>query len=290
MKALYTLLFFLITCFTSVYAQEQLLRSIKDAGKKKIEQQDFNTTRNNKERGNLQNEKKQSAPAPGSTPEPVSSESDTSTVVTPEVDESESAPVTNDPASAYTFDSKLTYQMESGKKQDKTTVSYYYADGSLMTQLQGKDASTIMDMEKELMITIDEAKKTAFVMSSAMMTKMIANQALKAEEKAPVTVVRTGQKKTILGYSCEEVLITSEDSKTISWVTTEIKMDYSKTFGIMAMSMNKNMPKNGLDNQGVMMEMFNYNKKGELDSHMLMTEYKKETVVKTMSAYAVTKM
>jgi hypothetical protein len=72
-----TLLLALIICCLSSIASGQsgLVKSIGNTAKEKANAQDFNTTRNNKERGNLMDEKsKDAAPAPGS-PAPAPSES-----------------------------------------------------------------------------------------------------------------------------------------------------------------------------------------------------------------------
>ena len=39
---------------------------------------------------------------------------------------------------------------------------------------------------------------------------------------------------------------------------------------------------------GMMMEMTSYNKKGEAETHMIMTEFKEEAVSKSLSGYAIT--
>lgn len=261
----------------SMYAQNGILKTIGGAAKNKLEQQDFNSTRNNKEKGNLQDEKR-SAPAPASSSDTSSAES--------------SLTVTNVTAyeNSYSFDQQFTYEIEdpADKKNEKQQVTYGYSETAIYTRMSDTKISVITDVKNEAMITFDEEEKAATVMSSRWMSGMMEKQMSKSNEaSSKATVTRTGQTKKILGYTCEEYIIQDEKSKTVCWITKEIEIDYMKTFG----SMSKGTPVSGLsgiEGQGMLMEMTGYDKKGEADVHMIMTEYKKETLTKKLGDYKVT--
>lgn len=261
----------------SVNAQSGLLKTIGGAAKNKVEQQDFNSTRSNKEKGNLQDDQKKSspAPAPGSAADTSAQEE-----IKPAI------PGGSEYESSYTFDQKLTYLMDDPQKpeKEKVTMAYSYSDNAIMSYMPDNNMAMLVDFTHQTSIMFDEKAKTAMVMPANWMGRALEKE---EAENPNVTVTKTGNTKKILGYTCEEYIIQDEKTKSVVWVTTEIKMDYAKTY--MAMSRGgKSTGMEGFGEQGLMMEMTGYNKKGEADVHMIMTEYKEETVVKNLSDYKIT--
>lgn len=280
MKILLLALVFSISSVV-VYGQNGLLKTIGGAAKNKVEQQDFNSTRTNKEK--LDNEDR-----PKSSPAPAPS----SRSVEPAVDSTE-APITPQSSQgggydeSYSFTQKLSYEMESytEKKGGKMNMSYFYSDGAIMTTMPVQNISMIFDFGHETMIMLNEGEKTAFVMPSKTTEAAMSHQSEKSN--ATSTVTKTGKTKKILGYICDEYLILNEDTKSLVWVTTEIGIDYNKAAKVMGGQGNVNSGFGDLGDKGLMMEMTSF-KKEVAQMHMILTEYKEETTTKSLSGYAVT--
>lgn len=263
-------------------AQSGLIKTIGGAAKNKVEQQDFNSSRSNKEKGNLQDEKKSSpAPAPASKSAGSASDSTSQPEIKPGL------PGASGYDGAYTFNQKLTYVMDDPQKpnKDKVTLTYAYGDKAMMTLMPENNMSMVVDFQNQSSIMLDEKNKTAMVMPANWIGRAMEEQ---EQSSSGVTVTKTGNKKVILGYNCEEYIIQDDKTKSVVWVTTEIKIDYAKVYA--AMSRGKSQGMEGMADKGMMMEMTGYNKKGEADVHMIMTEYKEESSVVTMSAYKVTSL
>lgn len=256
----------------SAQAQNGILKTIGGAAKNKVEQQDFNSTRTNKEKLNEEDRPKSSpAPAP-SAPGSTGGSAEATQAAYSET---------------YTFDQKFTYEMEdlAKHKGEKMLTTYYYSDAGIMTEMQGNDMSMIFDAANETMIMLNEKDKTAMVMPSRFGSAMAAKQ---TEAASTATITKTGNTKKILGYNCEEYLIQDEKHKSNVWITTEIKLDYTKLSKAIGGQKGSASGSSEFDGQGMMMEMTSYNKKGEAETHMIMTEYKEETTTKSLSEYKVT--
>ena len=261
------------------FEQEGLLKSLGNTAKEKANAQDFNTTRNNKERGNLMDEKaKQSAPAPapGSAPaesaEPVSTES------------------TGDYQASYQFSSQVTYQIEHAKKPGESqTIHYCFGDQVVEMQANGQDMSSIIDSKNQVMIMLNEKNKTATVMSMKAMEAAMQHEQMGQGQKPAAKITKTGRTKTILGYTCEEVLIES-DRKTEVWISNEPGIDASKTLAGMSLSAAGQVPKEAFVQGGMMMEMTAYDAAGKPETHLLVTALSKESKTIAIGAYKITKL
>lgn len=280
-----------------VSAQE-ILKSIGGAAKTKVEQQDFNTTRSNKERNSLLNKRSAKQGSAPESPAPASGSGTMdldSTATAPEEVEgtTETPSATGTYKQEYAFGGKIAYKMEDLKKSKESTMSYYYSEGALwiLNAAGETTSSAISDYENEVMIMLDDKNNTAMVMSMEWSNKMAGKMADNHQEKVgKTTVTKTGATKVILGYNCTEYLATNEDgSKTDFWVTTEAEFENST----IAESITKNMktaPEGEYGEGGLMMEFTSYNKKSEAEMHMIMTEFNKEAITKSLAGYKVTVM
>jgi len=265
-----------VVAFT-LSAQSGALKTIGNAAKNKVEQQDFNSTRSNKEK--LNEDRRRSAPAPGaSAPAPPA---DTTTTPAPDT----LAPAIGKEAHSdtYTFGRKLTYQTEqlNNPKVEKRSVTYYYGDGAIMTEVPDKQMNVVMDFANESVITLDEKNRNATVMPSRWSEKM-----MNREPKEEAKVTKTGNTKQILGYNCEEYLIEGK-TKSVCWITHDVQIDYAKMAALMART---NPAAGNPEMNGLTVEVTSYTKKGEAETHMILTEYKEETVTKALSNYKVTEL
>ncbi|MNU68934.1 hypothetical protein D3C71_583110 [compost metagenome] len=275
------LLFIVICCTTAIsFGQEALIQSVGKTAKEKANAQDFNTTRNNKERGNLRDEKskssKESEGAPAPAPGAVQTE-------TPE------EPI-GDYQASYTFSSSVTYKMENLKKASETQlVNYSFGDQVLKMEPANQEMSTIVDSKNGVMIMLNHKEKTATVMSTKMMEMAMKQQAAnQSSDKPAPKITKTGRTKLILGYKCEEVIIESE-IKIEVWVTTETGIDVSNVFANMAKTTMSQIPGEAFSG-GVLMEMTSFDSEGKAEAHMLMTALSKETKTVNIGAYKITKL
>lgn len=284
MKAL---LFFVVFCCTAGFSvgQNGLIQTVGKTAKEKANAQDFNTTRNNKERGNLREEKARPAqeseavpaPAPGAAqPEPVQPESAEEPVL--------------DYQASYMFKSSVIYQIEDLKKAGEAlVVNYSFGDQVIKMDPANQEMSIITDSKNAVMIMLNHKDKTATVMSANMMEAAMKQQASNQNTGKPAAkITKTGKTKMILGYKCEEMIIEST-VKIEVWVTTETGIDISNAFVNMAKTSMSQIPDEAFSG-GVLMEMTSYTAEGKAETHMLMTALSKETKTVNIGAYKITKL
>jgi hypothetical protein len=276
MKAL--LLALIVTCLTSVVsAQQGLVKSIEGTAKERANAKDFNTTRNNKERGNLMDEQKskEAAPAPASAP----AES--------------AAPVEAEPSgeyqASYTFTSSVSYKIENGKKPGESQVVNYDFGDQVIKMAANPDMSSIVDSKNGVMIMLNNKEKTAMVMSTKAMEAAMKQQQMSQGEKPAAKITKTGRTKTILGYKCEEMLIES-DKKTEVWITKDAGIDVSNTFANMNKTSQSQIPNEAFTQGGMLMEMTGYDAAGKMEVNMLVTSLSKETKTVNIGSYKITKL
>jgi hypothetical protein len=188
MKAKLLLLTILVVFLNTAMAQEKLLKTIGGVAKQKVEQQDFNTTRNNKEKGNLQEDKK-SAPAPSVPADTMKPNSALSKFSNAKYN------------SSYTFTDRVTYEMEDYKNGKKTYVSHHFSDSAVLSVQDSLKNSSIFDFANESMITFNEKDMSAMAMSAHWLSKTTENQQGKKED---VKVTKTGRTRKLLGCTCDE--------------------------------------------------------------------------------------
>ena len=217
MKAL---LIFVAICCTALisFGQQGLIQSVGKTAAEKANARDFNTTRNNKERGNLREEKarpsNESEAAPAPAPGAVQTESSEEPVL--------------DYQPSYTFTSSVIYKIEDLKKAGEALiVNYSFGDQVLKMDPANQEMSIITDSKNAVMIMLNHKDKTATVMSTQMMEAAMKQQASKQNPDKPAAkITKTGRTKMILGYKCEEIIIEST-VKIEVWVTTETGIDIS---------------------------------------------------------------
>lgn len=282
MKTLVTLITFL--AFTGL-VNAQVLESIKGTAKGKLQSQDFNTGRSNKEKTGLTNKKSESSPAvpASSAPEPSTESADSASTGMP-------ASGTLNYKKEYSFDMKVAYDITNMKKSETTNMAYSYSDEAMYTVMSTGQSSMINDFVNEVMITIDEKSKSATVMSSSFSNRMAGKMMDNHNEKAgKTTITKTGETKQILGKNCEKYIATSEDGTKIDmWITTDIVIDNAKIAASLMQYSKTAQPEGDYPANGTTMEFTSYNKKGEAETHMIMTEFSETAFTKNLNEYRVT--
>jgi hypothetical protein len=276
MKAL--LLALIVSCLASVgFGQQGLVKSIGNTAKEKANAQDFNTTRNNKERGNLMDVQKsgEAAPAPASAPAESASPAETEP--------------SGDYQASYTFTSSVSYKIESAKNPGESQVINYDFGDQIIKMAATPDMSSIIDSKNGVMIMLNNKEKTAMVMSTKAMEAAMKQQQMSQGEKPAAKITKTGRTKTILGYKCEEMLIET-DKKTEVWITKDAGIDVSNTFANMNKTSQSQIPNEAFTEGGMLMEMTGYDAAGKMEVHMLITALSKESKSVNIGSYKITKL
>ena len=169
-------------------------------------------------------------------------------------------------------------------------MAYSYSDEAMYMVMDDGKSSMINDYVNEVLITIDEKAKSATVMSSAWSNKMAGKMMDNHNEKAgKTTITKTGQTKQILGKNCEQYISTSEDGSKIDfWITTDVIIDNAKIAASLMQYSKTAKPEGDYPANATMMEFTSYNKKGEAETHMIMTEFSETEVVKNLNEYRIT--
>ncbi len=188
-------------------------------------------------------------------------------------------------ADEYTFDSRLMYRLttESGKKSNGMDyIVLINPDAEYMATQMGEmeedgkksdvevNVTSIMDYENKAMIMLMEDQKMATVMSMNLVSSAIDSTQLVDNN---VTIEKTGKTKDILGYTCYEYQMKSDDAEGSVWIAPDVEFASKSLFDNMG---NSSFAKNSgwLDEKGMMMEMdmevYEDNKKKKT-SHMKMT-------------------
>lgn len=261
--------------------QQDLIKSVGNTTKQKVNAQDFNTTRNNKERGNLMDPKKsQAAPVQAAPPAPAM--------------ETE-APAPSEPSgeyqASYTFTGSAVYNMENLKKSPGVQeVEYGFGDQSVQMEFRDQGLSFITDSKNGVTITLDNKNKSAMVMSLQTLEAAMKQQQASKDGAPAVKVTKTGRTRTILGYLCEETLIESGTKKTEVWNSTQTGITVGTAFEKMMQRSMEQFPDEAFSAQGMLMEMTAYDGEGKPEIRMSVISISKEPKVVNIGAYKISKM
>ena len=190
------------------------------------------------------------------------------------------APITI--SDSYNFESRIVYKMNMKKGKKSTDMDYtvlvspdkeYMATQMGSMEMDGKknDAAkgvtTIMDYGNNAVIMVMEEQKMASVMSMNMVSAVMDT----VEENNNAEIIKTGKTKEILGYTCEEYQMKSDDADGSIWIAPDVP--------VMSQALFENMGKSSfakntdwLDKKGMMMEMdmMVHEKDSKKQSHMQM--------------------
>jgi hypothetical protein len=135
---------------------------------------------------------------------------------------------------SYNFNAYIQMEVseykKNGKLDNKVVYDSYVSKEAFdyaMVFTDGRDESTIIfDDKNDAMLILSESdgEKTGFAMGMDV-DAMVENAEDYAEEEAessPYAPYKTGKTKTIMGYSCDEYLITDENSEARMWVSEKL--------------------------------------------------------------------
>ncbi|AFM04053.1 hypothetical protein Fleli_1639 [Bernardetia litoralis DSM 6794] len=214
-----------------------------------------------------------------------------------------------DVKSSYSFNSNFVMRMQTYKKNGKQggdMFMHYYnsADPNYMAMEMmeaTKDGKTkkpqskiIVDGLQQAMITLMEDNKQAIAMKIPNIENY--EQAQEQEQNPEeamkdIKITRTGRTKNILGYTCSETIMETDEMKAISWTTKQVKLSQFKAFAGMFMQDKKEKNQFMAVPLEFTMEMESTNKKTGEKMKMIVTEVNEnQSSTIDMSGYKVMDM
>ncbi len=197
--------------------------------------------------------------------------------------------------SSYTFQVTATMLVTnySTNETREITIKQSYGKKAIMSELQEPKSLIINDFDNEAAIMIDPEAKTAQILSMAWMKKMMGQgTATDESESDTAKVEKTGNTKTILGYTCYQYIITDKDVKIDAWFAPDVNFDYQDYLsGMNKMLGNKKTNTASLLNQGqgYVMEMIIFEKE-KRTSEMFIRDISEKPITINLSDYTIQKM
>jgi hypothetical protein len=150
----------------------------------------------------------------------------------------------------YTFTQKVKMKFtDTNKGKSKTNYSsYYVGKEALMMDIVDENSNIIIDTKNKSMVTLDEKNKKATALSTAFTDNMVKNymnkQNIESAKESNIKVSKLGNSRVILGYTCQEYLITDADRKyeTRMWVSDSQVMSFMDIIGQNAASLKIKPP------------------------------------------------
>jgi len=188
----------------------------------------------------------------------------------------------------YVFPISATMEV-SNAGSNSTHMIQSYGKDALMARVENTPGDVITDFKNETMLMLNIEDGTAQVMSMGFMNMMgMGSDDAESENEQP-DINKTGNTKTMHGYTCHEYIIKSDGVDMIAWFAPDVNFnyqDYLKGFAKMFAGA-KNNP-GTLLNQGFgyVMEMEATNENGELTTMKVIT-LSEEVKTITMSDFKI---
>ena len=142
-----------------------------------------------------------------------------------------------EPSSSYSFDHKVKMKLTSGK--DVMNLNYYLSNSGdfIGTQINHEDINEnffmVFDVRKETMFT--------FMNTGGMKMRMGVDFEMDHDDSdQAIVITATGNKKTILGYECQEYKMKRKDMTANIWVTKDVDIRFPNDFYKIKQNKNGN--------------------------------------------------
>lgn len=176
------------------------------------------------------------------------------------------------------FEGRVEYKL-TGDDNESTKMSYFIKEGKMKIDVAGEDegsGSMIFDTKNKKMLILMPEEKMYMEMSTQMMESKMEESDIKDSD-----MKRTGEKRDILGYTCEKWVYKDDDNIVESWITNELG-----TFMFISDPMGrKQRPRwqSELESEGFFpMEVVVKDESGEIESTMTVTAVEKKSLDKSM--------
>lgn len=134
------------------------------------------------------------------------------------------------PANTYTFSHKYVMQIEDGKRT--TNLVYYLTNagnyfGTSIPDKTGKnDVISVMDIDKKSMYMFMDNKGDKTLMAMGLNFEDSTNDAI---NQSKISIIATGNTKTIIGYTCEAFKVKGPDIEGTVWITQNAGISFVKS-------------------------------------------------------------
>lgn len=200
-------------------------------------------------------------------------------------------------ADSYTFDHSMTMEMTASQKNGKKTNKSVMAlqadkEGNAMTMevlesdgKVAKDKTMILyDIPNSTMVTLLENSKgeksgMAMGFDAEAIQKMMEDQTTSEADQPTATFKKTGNTRTILGYSCAEYAFDGEDASGTAWVAEDAEVNTLTFFGLLGQGASGKKGSYVMENltgypEGLLLEMHSRDKKSNDTVDMVVTDLK----------------
>lgn len=135
---------------------------------------------------------------------------------------------------------------KSSKKGIQEVKLWYGSDGysGIEADLRKNSSFMIYDLKDMSMVILTEAQKAAMIIDIKAFSRSVGIPDNDVENDKNVKVSKTGKTEKILGYTCEQYKIISNDSDVLVWMTTELGSGFeglSKAFAIALKTKSKSV-------------------------------------------------
>ncbi|HTO35619.1 MAG: hypothetical protein RBR78_02565 [Flavobacteriaceae bacterium] len=150
---------------------------------------------------------------------------------------------------SYVFSSKVVSQFENtkGRKTEKSKLTQWYGDNAQMTVTdQDSDSKMITDFKNKSSVMLNEKDKTGVAVSMNFMSGIVqqATDAAEDTEDKPLNFRKTGNTRTIAGYTAEEYMAEDDEMTMRAWFSKKADFGFEKSAeNMMQLFGLSNLPK-----------------------------------------------
>jgi len=172
---------------------------------------------------------------------------------------------------SYAFQTRVTYQLTMTDKNQPSVVNYEMwfpeKEGYMATKVTNSSKGDSKDMPSSMISILDDKNQAMIIiMEEQKIAQLLSMEKIKEiaveenETESAITefnaIQKTGKRKKILGYNCEEFSSQNETNKFTFWITKDLELFQENMFFNISKSLGGNTFDNIPENaQGFMMEM-----------------------------------
>jgi len=184
------------------------------------------------------------------------------------------------PNASYSFTHKYVLEVSDNKNKMQTTYylnkeQNYLGSKTSLDSKSNDGVVTIMDYDQKAIFSLMDVSGQKMIMTQDMGAEVFDQE----DDQADISIQKTGKTKQILGYQCEEFLVTGDTFKSTFWVTKQAGVQF---LNLPSDSKNKNaFDSKWLDYaEGLLMEMSMTDTSGNKPQQMTVrcVELKKESI------------
>lgn len=135
--------------------------------------------------------------------------------------------------SSYDYKHEIVWEVEDEKGEKSNMVMYFMPDAAnigmkyIVDKKKPEEQLMVMDYEGEFiaMFMDNDGQKSSMTLPISQEVLLdAAEKSVEEENSANYSIEKTGRTKSILGYHCEEYIVTTDDYIQNTWVTEEVEV------------------------------------------------------------------